>query len=126
MVTCKDCGLNSTCSLAFQDAWVSNKSRFFLPDTHPFVVDKAVLASANHTPSATPAHSPVPSSNTLTFSRAELEAKVVDTEQNSTSPNAGLLAQTINIKQGVDQEERQEVLCGKEQGSRLECWWRYR
>ena len=121
MVICKECGLNNTRSLGFHATWASNKSSVCLPDTGLFVVEKALLASANHTPAAIPAHLPAPSSNTLTFSRAELEAKVVDTEQNPTGPNSYSLAQTINIKQGVDQEEWHEVICGKEQGSRLEC-----
>ena len=91
-VNCRDCGLNITHSFGFHAAWASNKSRFCLPGSHPFVVEKARLANANHTPDATPAPVPEPSSNALTFSRAELEAKIVDAERNSTDPNAGSLA----------------------------------
>ena len=93
--SCIDCGLNSTHSSGFHAAWTNNKSNFCLPDTHPFVVARAERGNSNHTPVSTPTDTPAPSSNTLTFSRAELEAKIVDAERNSTDPNAGSLAQMM-------------------------------
>ena len=53
------------------------------------------MASANHTSAATPVSVQEPSSNTLIFSRAELEATIIDAEQHSTYPNAGKMAQMI-------------------------------
>ena len=94
-VNCKECGLNSTHSSGFHAAWANDKSNFCLPDTHPFVVARAQRGNSNHTPVSAPSDTPAPSSNTLTFSRAELEAKIVDAERNSTDPNAGSLAQMM-------------------------------
>ena len=94
-VNCKECGLNSTHSSGFHAAWANDKSNFCLPDTHHFVVARAERGNSNHTPVSAPSDTPAPSSNTLTFSRAELEAKIVDAERNSTDPNAGSLAQMM-------------------------------
>ena len=94
-VNCRDCGLNSTHSSYFHAAWAINKSKFCLPNSCSFILEKARLASATHTPAATSDPAPEPSLNTLTLFCAELEGKIVDTEQHSTDPNAGTMAQMI-------------------------------
>ena len=91
-VICKACDLNSAHSSCFHVVWTSNKSCSCLPAFHSFVIEKVRLASDNHALAVTPSSVPESSSNKLTFSRAELKAKIVDAEQDSTDPNAGLMA----------------------------------
>ena len=85
----------STHSSGFHNVWASNKSNVFLPDSQYFVVEKDRLVSANHTSAVTSDPVSESSFNTLTFSHAELEANIVDAEQNPTAPNAGTMAQII-------------------------------
>ena len=77
-----------------------------MPDTHHYVKEKALLLGVPHIPTAPqnpPGNPPPPpppqgtasAAGTVTFSRADLEAKVSAMERNSIDPNAASFAQMM-------------------------------
>ena len=100
MVNCKVCGPNLSHTTGFHKEWNRNRANFTLPDTHPYVKAKALVAGTQTPPTCPPAPAPTttpapaPSANpdTLTFSRRDLEAKINRAERNSTDPNASAMA----------------------------------
>jgi hypothetical protein len=95
---CKEYGWHDTHSTKFQEEWINNRANFCLPDSHPFVFHKAILASAGTTfhQSAAKPNPSDDSSDSITFSRATMESKIADVEKNSTDPNAGTMCQMIS------------------------------
>ena len=77
MVNCKVCGPNLTHTTGFHKEWNRNRANFTLPDTHPCVKAKALVAGTQPPPTCTPAPAPAtapapaPLANPdiLTFSR---------------------------------------------------------
>ena len=100
MVNFKVYGPNLTHTTGYHKEWNRNRANFTLPDTHPIVKAKSLVAETQPPPTCTPAPAPTatpapaPSVNpdTLTFSRRDLEAKITRAERNSTDPNTSAMA----------------------------------
>ena len=87
MAKCKTCGPNTTHTTKYHAKWAQNQGGFCLPDTHPYVKEKALLLGVPHMPPApqklpgTPLPPPPPpqgtasAAGTVISSRADLEAK---------------------------------------------------
>ena len=59
MAKCKSCGPNITHTTKYHAKWAQNQGGFSLPDTHPYVKEKALLLGVPHAPQA-PQNSPGP------------------------------------------------------------------
>ena len=106
MAKCETCGPNTTHTTKHNAKWAQNQGGFSFPDTHPYVKEKALLLGVPHMPTApqNPPGTPLPppptqdtasATGTVTFSRADLEAKASVMERNSTDPNAASFAQMM-------------------------------
>ena len=104
MAKCKTCGPNTTHTTKYHAKWAQNQGGFSLPDTHPYVKEKALLLGVPHVPPAPqnppgplqpPAQGAASAAGTVTFNLADLEAKAAAMERNSTDPNAASFAQMI-------------------------------
>jgi hypothetical protein len=99
-VNCAQCGLNSTHSTKFHDAYFQNPSSFKLSADHPYVRECAKL---KNTPPPTallcaPADNKQGSGsagNLISIDRAQLEKKIMAFEHESTNPSASDVSEAI-------------------------------
>jgi hypothetical protein len=98
MLHCKTCGYNTTHGTKLHEAWASNPSSFKLSENHMYERErKKVGQSGQNPPPTPPTHQPrlpsASSSTLISFTRAELEAKLSALERTSTNPNASELSE---------------------------------
>eukprot|EP00956_Cyclotella_meneghiniana_P017859 scaffold29406_cov63-Cyclotella_meneghiniana.AAC.2 len=107
-VNCKVCGLNTTHSSGFHNAYIQNPSTFVLPPNHPYIAACQIVKTTRggQTLPSNPPHTPPPSqpsgqnssgqAGSLTLDRASLESKMSQYERNSTDPNASSISVFIH------------------------------
>eukprot|EP00956_Cyclotella_meneghiniana_P009509 scaffold13164_cov56-Cyclotella_meneghiniana.AAC.1 len=98
MLHCKTCGYNTTHGTKLHDAWSSNPTSFRLSENHMYEREKKKLGQSGPSPMVNPSTQPQQStpavpSTMISFTRAELEAKLSAVERTSTNPNASELSE---------------------------------
>jgi hypothetical protein len=99
MLSCKTCGYNTTHSMKFHGAWAKNPDSFKLSANHMYEREKKRIGQGGP-PANPPPKAPAPpstgtggSAGVISFTRAELEAKLAAVERTSTNPNASELSE---------------------------------
>jgi hypothetical protein len=98
MIHCKTCGYNTTHGTKLHEPWAANPTSFKLSANHMYEHEKKKLGLSGQNPLPNPPTNPPPppstgSSTMISFSRAELEAKLSAIECTSTNPNASELSE---------------------------------
>lgn len=98
MLHCKTCGYNTTHGTKLHDAWSSNPTSFRLSENHMYEREKKKLGQSGPSPMVNPSTQPQQStpavpSTMISFTRAELEAKLSAVERTSTNPNMSELSE---------------------------------
>jgi hypothetical protein len=99
MLSCKTCGYNTTHSTKFHGAWAENPASFKLSANHMYEREKKRIGQGGP-PVNPPPSAPAPPSTSaggtagvISFTRAELEAKLAAVERTSTNPNASEMSE---------------------------------
>jgi hypothetical protein len=104
LIRCKLCGLNATHGTSHHAAYVKDPNNFTLPSTHPLLLarqhasttsNKTVAPPPSVAPPTTTTTGPVSNASTITFSRADLEARIANYERNSTDPSASTVSDAL-------------------------------
>jgi hypothetical protein len=98
MIHCKTCGYNTTHGTKLHETWSANPSSFKLSANHMYEREKRKLGLSAQNPPPNPPSQPqqppaTGSSTLISFTRAELEAKLSAIERTSTNPNASELSE---------------------------------
>ena len=103
-INCRTCGLNSTHSTKFHNAWLAKPSTFKLSADHSYVRECAKLKFSTPSPTA-PSSAPTVNNsditgtdsagNLISFDHAQLEQRISPFERESTNPSASDFSEAI-------------------------------
>eukprot|EP00956_Cyclotella_meneghiniana_P028265 scaffold65213_cov39-Cyclotella_meneghiniana.AAC.4 len=104
MIHCKTCGYNTTHGTKLHEAWASNPTSFRLSESHMYEREKKKLGQSGRNPMVNPSTQPQPQQSTptipstmISFTRAELKAKLSAIERTSTNPNESELSDDFYV-----------------------------
>jgi hypothetical protein len=105
LIRCKLCGLNATHGTSHHAAYVKDPNNFSLPSTHPLLLARQHASTTSNktvapppsvaAPPTTSTTGPASNASTITFSRADLEARIANYERNSTDPSASTVSDAL-------------------------------